>query len=109
MDTSLVPSTLLTGFLEEAPWKGELEIGIPQTLFLTFLFLKKKALLRLQFTFHETHLFCNVYFITIKKTKTQNQTLGDLGFKWAEEAAGYVGSKVMVMREFKVRPAWMGK
>lgn len=50
-----------------------------------------------------------MYFITIKKTKTQNQTLGDLGFKWAEEAAGYVGSKVMVMREFKVRPAWMGK
>ena len=43
-----------------------------------------------------------MYFITIKKTKTQNQTLGDLGFKWAEEAAGYVDSKVMVMRELKV-------
>ena len=38
---SLVPSTLLTGFLEEAPWKGKLEIGIAQTLFLTFLILKK--------------------------------------------------------------------
>lgn len=116
MDTPLVPSTLLTGFLEEASWKAELEIGIPQTLFLTFLFLKKKkALLRLQFIFHETHLFCNVHFIPIKKTKIQNQALGDLGFKRAEEAPGYVGSKVTVMRKPKMRlgkarcPAWMGR
>ena len=50
-----------------------------------------------------------MYFITIKKTKTQNQTLGDLGFVWAEEAAEYVGSKVMVMREPKVSLAWMGR
>lgn len=33
----------------------------------------------------------------------QNQALGDLGFEWAEEAAGYVGSKVMVMRKPKMR------
>ena len=41
-------------------------------------------------------------YILSQLKKPQNKTLGDLGFEWAEEAGGYAGSKVTVMRKHEV-------